>query len=372
MRPETLAIHAGYEIDPTTGALTPPIHLSTTFERDADGSFSRGLVYTRDSNPNRLELESRLAVLEVGGSKAFAFASGSVAFMSILQALKTGDHVIAPNDMYFGIQVLLREVFGDWGLEVTFVTASKLDEIKAAVRPNTKLIIIETPSNPQMNLTDIAGTAAIAHEAGALLVCDNTIASPIFQHPFELGADIVVHATTKYLGGHSDVLGGAVIVKEMNPIVERLERIQKIGGAVPSAFDCWLLLRGIFTLPHRMRAINASALAVAQCLAQHHKIERVLHIGLEQHPHFELGQSQMVGYGGLFSFLVRGGQEEAMAVAAKLQLIKRATSFGGVHSTIEHRASIETGTTTPRNLLRLSVGLEHPDDIIEDLEQALG
>jgi cystathionine gamma-synthase len=371
MRPETLAIHAGYEIDPTTGALTHPIHLSTTFERDADGSFSRGHVYTRDTNPNRLELEKRLAALE-GGSKAMAFASGSVAFMSVLQALKTGDHVIAPNDMYFGIQVLLREIFGDWGLEVSFVTASKLEEIKAAVRPNTKLIIIETPSNPQMNLTDIAGAADIAHEAGALLLCDNTIASPIFQHPFELGADIVVHATTKYLGGHSDILGGAVIVKEENEFVQRLERIQKIGGAVPSAFDCWLLLRGIFTLPHRMHYINAGALAVAQCLSHHAKIERVLHIGLEEHPHFELGQRQMQGYGGLFSFLVKGGQEEAMAVAANLKLIKRATSFGGVHSTIEHRASIEVGTTTPKNLLRISIGLEHPDDIIEDLEQALG
>jgi cystathionine gamma-synthase len=371
MKPETLAIHAGYEIDPTSGALTPPIHLSTTFERDADGAFSRGYVYTRDTNPNRLEVESRLASLE-GGLKAIAFASGSVAFMSILQALKTGDHVIAPNDMYFGIQVLLREIFGDWGLQVSFVRASKLDEIKAAVRSNTKLIIIETPSNPQMNLTDIAGAAAIAHEAGALLVCDNTIASPIFQHPFELGADIIVHATTKYLGGHSDVLGGAVIVKEANPFVERLERIQKIGGAVPSPFDCWLLLRGIFSLPYRMNAINENALAVARFLEQHPKIERVLHIGLEQHPHYELGKRQMQGYGGLFSFLVKGGQAEAMGVAANLQLIKRATSFGGVHTTIEHRASIETGTTTPQNLLRLSVGLEHPDDIIEDLAQGLG
>lgn len=371
MKPETLAIHAGYEIDPATGALTPAIHLSTTFERDADGSFSRGHVYTRDTNPNRNELETRLAALE-NGHRALAFASGSVAFMSLLQALKTGDHVIAPNDMYFGIQVLLREIFADWGLEVSFVSASKLEEIKAALRPNTKMIIIESPSNPQMNLTDIAGAAAIAHEAGALLVCDNTIASPIFQHPFELGADFVVHASTKYLGGHSDVLGGVVIAKEESELLQKLLRIQKIGGAVPSPFDCWLLLRGIFSLPHRMKAINENALAVANFLANHPKIERVLHIGLEQHPHYELGKRQMQGYGGLFSFLVKGGQEEAMAVAGKLQLIKRATSFGGVHTTIEHRASIETGTTTPKNLLRISVGLEHPDDIIEDLAQALG
>jgi cystathionine gamma-synthase len=371
MRPETLAIHSGYEIDPTTGALTPPINLSTTFERDVDGTFSRGHVYTRHTNPNRIELETRLASLE-GGTKAMAFASGSATFMCILQALKTGDHVIAPNDMYYGIQVLLRDLFPAWGLEVSFVTASKLDEIKAAVRPNTRMIIIETPSNPQMNLSDIAGIAAIAHEAGAILVCDNTIASPIFQRPFELGADVVVHASTKYLGGHSDVLGGVAIVKEVTPYVERLQMIQQMGGAVPSPFDCWLLMRGIFTLPIRMKAINDNALAVANFLATHPKIDRVLHIGLSSHPHYGLGIRQMTGYGGLFSFLVKGGADEALAMTTRLKLIKRATSFGGVHSTIEHRASVEVGTNTPPSLLRISIGLEHPDDLIEDLAGALG
>jgi cystathionine gamma-synthase len=371
MRPETLAIHAGYEIDPTTGALTPPIHLSTTFERDMDGEFSRGYIYTRDSNPNRAEVETRLASLE-GGTKALAFSSGSATFLSLLQALKTGDHVIAPNDMYYGILVILREIFADWGLQVSFVSTSNLDDVKQAIRPNTRMILIETPSNPQMNLTDIQAVADIAHEAGAILVCDSTIASPIFQRAFDFGADVVVHATTKYLGGHSDVLSGVAIVNAMTPYVERLERIQKIGGAVPSPFDCWLLLRGMFTLPIRMKTVNENALAVAHFLDAHPKIESVLHIGLPSHPHHALGLRQMTGYGGLFSFLVKGGAEEALSMTTRLHLIKRATSFGGAHTTIEHRASVEVGTTTPQNLIRISIGLEHPDDLIEDLAMALG
>lgn len=371
MRPETLAIHAGYEIDPTTGALTPPIHLSTTFERDMDGEFSRGYLYTRHSNPNRTELETRLAALE-GGTKALAFASGSATFMCILQALKTGDHVIAPNDMYYGILVILREIFADWGLQVSFVATTNLDAVKNAVRPNTRMILIETPSNPQMTVTDIRAVADIAHEAGAILVCDSTIASPIFQRPFDFGADVVVHATTKYLGGHSDVLSGVAIINTMTPYAERLERIQKMGGAVPSPFDCWLLLRGMFTLPIRMKAMNDTALAVAHFLDSHPKIERVLHIGLESHPQYALGLRQMTGYGGLFSFLIKGDAQNALAMTTRLRLIKRATSFGGAHTTIEHRASVEVGTTTPQNLIRLSIGLEHPDDLIEDLAQALG
>jgi cystathionine gamma-synthase len=372
MKPETLAIHAGYQTDPSTGALTPPIHLSTTFERDEDGGYSSGHVYTRDSNPNRHELEARLAALE-GGSKALCFASGSAAFMCILQALHMGVHVIAPNDMYYGIQRLLREVFPDWGLNTTFVAAWDVEQIRQAIRPNTRLIIIETPSNPMMNITDIRAVADIAHAAGALLVCDNTIATPIFQQPLALGADVVIHATTKYLGGHSDLLGGAVIVKDADhPLVARLQVIQKVGGAVPSPFDCWLTMRGLFTLPQRMKAVQANALAVATFLAGHARIEQVLHVGHPSHPQYALGMSQMSGYSGLFSFLVKGTAADAIGITNRLRLIKRATSFGGVHSTIEHRASVEVGTTTPHNLLRLSVGLEHPDDLIADLSRALG
>jgi len=371
MKQQTLAIHAGYEIDPATGALTPPIHLSTTFERDEDGSFSHGFVYTRSGNPNRAELEARLAALE-GGNKALAFSSGLATFNAIIQALKTGDHVIAPNDIYFGVLVMLRDIFSQWGLEVSFVQTRDLEAVKNAVKPNTKLIIIETPSNPMINIADIQAIADIAHSAGALLVCDNTIASPIFQTPLKLGADMVVHATTKYMGGHSDVLSGAVVFNDDTPYTQRLIRIQETSGAVPSAFDCWLLMRGIATLPYRMAAVNLHALLVAEFLAGHPKIEQVLHLGLRSHPQYDLAKRQMSGYGGLFSFLVKGGAEEAMSMTNRLNLIKRATSFGGVHTTIEHRASIEVGTSTPQNLLRISVGLEHPDDIIADLATALG
>jgi cystathionine gamma-synthase len=370
MKPETKAIHAGYQIDPSTGALTAPIHLSSTYERDADGEFSRGYIYTRSDNPNRNELEQRLTALE-GGHDGLVFASGSAAMMSLVQALKTGDHVIVSEDIYFGVQVIFREIMRPWGLESNFVDMSKLDAVKNAVRENTKMLIIETPSNPQIKITDIAAIAAIAHENGASLVCDNTIPTPIFQRPLELGADFVVHSTTKYMGGHSDVLGGAVIAKEDSDFFAHLRRIQKIGGAVPSPFDCYMLLRGVATLPYRMRAINENAQMVALYLEQHPQIEQVLHPALESHPQHELVKKQMTGTGGLFSILVKGGQAEAMAVTAKLALIKRATSFGGVHTTIEHRASIEENTTTPQNLLRLSIGLEHPDDIIADFEQAL-
>lgn len=371
MKPETLAIHAGYEIDPQTGALTPPMHLSTTFERDADGEFSRGYGYTRHGNPNRDDLETRLAALE-GGSEAATFASGSAAWMTVLQALQAGDHIIAPDSMYFGVKMMIRDVFGVWNLQTSFVDMANPEAVKAAIQPNTRLIIVETPSNPRMLVTDIRAIAAIAHHSGALLAVDNTIASPIFQRPLELGADLVVHATTKYLSGHSDVLGGVIIAAQGCKLFERIRMIQHLGGAVPSAFDCWLTMRGLLTLPYRMRAINEHALMIARYLATHPNIEDVLHVWLDTHPHHELAKRQMTGAGGLFSILVRGGRAEAMNVAAKVRLFIRATSFGGAHSTLEHRASIEDPSTgTPENLLRISIGLEHPDDLIADLSQAL-
>jgi cystathionine gamma-synthase len=370
MKPETKAIHAGHKIDSSTGAIIAPMHLSTTYERDADGEFPRGYIYTRSANPNRNELAQRLTALE-GGTDALVFASGSVAMMSLVQTLKTGDHVLVSSDIYYGVQVIFREIMAPWGLQTTFVDMSDLGAVKNAVQDNTRMVIIETPSNPLMKVTDIAAIAEIAHENSALLVCDNTIPTAIFQKPFEFGADFVIHSTTKYIGGHSDVLGGVVIAKEESDLFAHLARIQTIGGAVPSPFDCYMLLRGISTLPYRMRAINENAQMVAIYLEQHPQIDRILHPALESHPQHELVKRQMTGTGGLFSILVKGGQAEAMAVAAKLELIKRATSFGGVHSTIEHRASIEEGTSTPQNLLRMSIGLEHPDDIIADLEQAL-
>jgi len=372
MNIETQAIHTGQNPDAATGAVTPPIHLSTTFERQPDGSYPYGHVYSRDTNPNRNALEECLAALE-GGTEAAAFASGSVAMMSLLQALAPGDHVVAPDDLYFGIRQLLKEVFIPWGLQVTFADVTDLAAVEAAIQANTRLVLVETPSNPLIKIADIRGLAEITRRAGAYLVVDNTIATPVLQRPFELEADLVVHATTKYLGGHSDVLGGVIITKAENALWEKVRQIQKIGGAVPSPFDCWLILRGIQTLPYRVRTQAEHAMKLARYLNDHPAIEQVFYPGLAEHPGHQVAVEQMSGFGGLLSFLVKGGQAEAMAVAARVKLFTRATSFGGTHSLIEHRASIEDpSTTTPANLLRMSVGLENVADLIEDLAQALG
>jgi cystathionine gamma-synthase len=368
---ETLAIHAGQEIDPATGAVTPPIHLSTTFERAADGGYPHGYDYTRSGNPNRTALESMVAALE-GGVAAAAFASGLAALTAVLQSLPPGSHIIAPADMYFGGQRLLREIFAPTGRPVTFIDMSQTAELAAALRPETRLVIVETPSNPQLKLSDIRAIADLAHEAGAQVMVDNTIPTPVLQRPFQHNADLIIHASTKYLGGHSDVLGGIVIAREETPLFEGIRLNQKLGGAVPSPFDCWLLLRGIQTLPLRVRAQSASAQRLAEWLADHPAIEAVLYPGLPTHPAHELAARQMAGGGGLFSILVQGDAAAALAVAARVQLFTRATSFGGAHSLIEHRASIESpGTLTPPNLLRISIGLEHPDDLQADLAQAL-
>jgi len=370
-RIETIAVHAGAEVDVETGAVTPPIHLSTTFERAASGEYPRGHVYIRTSNPTRDALEAALCALE-GGAVAAAFSSGTAAMMSVFQSLKPGDHVIAPEDVYHGTARLLRELFVTWGLGVTFVDMTNLQLLSAAMRPETRLVLVETPSNPLLKITDIARVASIAHAAGAQVVVDNTWATPVAQRPFTLGADLIVHATTKYLGGHSDVLGGAVVAKDGNDLFGRLRVVQTSGGAVPSPFDCWLVLRGIRTLPWRMRAHTENATRVAQALAAHPAVEMVHYPGLPSHPGYEIARQQMSLAGGMLSVQVRGGAEEAMAVAGKVRVFTRATSLGGPESLIEHRASIEgPQTRTPQNLLRLSIGLEHPDDLIDDLSQAL-
>lgn len=372
MRIETLAVHAGKRVDPSTGALTPPIHLSTTFERETDGSYPRGYVYTRTDNPNRRALEECLCALE-GGAAAAAFSSGSAATMSIFQALSPGDHVIAPNDVYHGTANILREIFAPWSLETTFVDMADATQIHQALRPDTKLVWVETPSNPLLKITDIVRISDIAHKAGALCVCDNTWATPILQRPFQLGADLIVHATTKYLGGHSDVLGGVVIAKVDGDFFQRVRKIQKYEGAIPSPFDCWLVLRGVRTLPYRIRAHSESALRIATFLSSHSGVEAVHYPGLKQHPGHEIAARQMALFGGMSSFQVKGGLDSAMTVAAKTRVFTRATSLGGTESLIEHRASIEgSGTRTPQNLLRLSIGLENAEDLIEDLAQALG
>ena len=370
MKIETLAVHAGHAIDPATGAVSAPIYLSTTFERDVEGTYSRGFMYTRNNNPNREALEHGVSVLE-DGEAAAAFGSGTAAAMALFQALAPGDHVLAHVDAYYGTSRLLREIFLRWGLQADFIDMSNLDEVKNALRLQTKLAWAETPSNPLLKIVDLAAIAEIVHGAGALCVCDNTWA-PVLQRPFELGADFILHSTTKYFGGHCDVAGGIVVTRKNGEFFQRVRTIQYSGGAVPSPFDCWLILRGMRTLPWRMRAHSENAMKVARFLAEHKKVEDVHYPGLDTHPAHEIATRQMSMFGGMLSFQVNGGGEAAMSVAAKTKIFIRATSLGGVESLIEHRASIEgAGTTSPEGLLRLSIGLENADDLIEDLDQAL-
>ncbi|HEX7089672.1 MAG TPA: PLP-dependent transferase [Longimicrobiales bacterium] len=371
MRFETLAVHAGHAPDPVTGAVAPAIYPSTTFERAPDGTYPHGYLYTRHGNPNRRALENALAALE-GGAAAAAFSSGSAATLAVFQALRPGDHVVAPVDAYHGTAALLRDAL--WGIDVTFADLAAPGGLEAALRPTTRLVWLETPSNPLLRITDIRRAVDAAHAVGARVACDNTWATPLLQRPLDLGADLVVHSTTKYLNGHGDVLGGVVIARSPDDeLFAAVRRIQSSGGAVPSPFDCWLVLRGLRTLPYRMRAHCENAAVVARFLASHPAVERVHYPGLETHPGHEIAARQMAGFGGMLSIQVQGGRERALEVTARVRLFTRATSLGGVESLIEHRASIEgPGTTTPENLLRLSIGLEHPDDLVADLEQALG
>ena len=371
MRVETLAVHAGQHVDGTTGAVTPPIHLSTTFERAPDGSYPSGYIYSRSANPNRRALEVSLAALE-GGAAAAVFSSGQAATCAVFQALRPGDHVVAPEEAYYGTPDLLIEHFAPWGLESTFVDMTRPEDVARAVRPNTRLIWIESPSNPRMRVTDIRAMVEIARGAGALVACDNTWATPMLQRPLELGVDLVMHSTTKYFGGHSDILGGAVIAREPSDIFNRILKWQVAGGAVPSPFECWLVSRGIRSLPYRVRAQSANALAVARFLASHPGVEQVLYPGLESDPGYAVASRQMAQPGGMLSMLVKGADRTGtIEYSNRLRLFTRATSLGGPESLIEHRASIEgPRTRAPENLLRLSIGLEHPDDLIEDLRQA--
>jgi cystathionine gamma-synthase len=371
VRFETLAVHAGGAPEPATGAVMPSIHLSTTFERAKDGSYPSGYDYIRGGNPNRRSLEDALAQLE-GGASAVAFASGMAASHAVFQALAPGDHVIAPLDAYFGTAKLLKTQLERWGLEVSFAPMSDAAAVQAALRPTTRLIWTETPSNPTMAVTDLRAIVAIAKSRRALTACDNTWATPFLQRPLALGVDLVMHSTTKYLSGHSDAMGGVVVARENGEVAERLRALQGDGGAVPSPFDSWLVLRGIRTLPWRMRAHCSNAAAVAAFLAGHPRVERVHYPGLPSDPGHAVAKAQMAEPGGMLSFVVRGGRAEAFDVAARLQLFVRATSLGGPESLVEHRASIEgPATRAPEGLLRLAIGLEHPDDLVDDLRQAL-
>jgi cystathionine gamma-synthase len=371
MRFETLAVHASAEPDPTTGAIAPPLHLSTTFQRGTDGSFPTGYGYIRDGNPNRNALEAAMAALESGAS-AVAFASGMAATAAVFQGLAPGDHVVAPLDAYFGTPKLVREHFLRWGLVASFVDMTSLDAVRAALTPKTRLVWTETPSNPTIAVTDLAGVAALVRGTDVLLACDNTWATPFLQRPLALGYDVVVHSTTKYLSGHCDVMGGVAVFRDEGPLAARVRALQVDGGAVPAPFDSWLVLRGIRTLPWRMRGHCANAAVVAAFLQAHPRVERVHYPGLVGDPGHAIASKQMDAPGGMLSFVVRGARAEALAVAARLRVFTRATSLGGPESLVEHRASIEgPATRAPEGLLRVSVGLEHPDDLVADLAQAL-
>jgi cystathionine gamma-synthase len=368
----TLCVHAAHAPDTTTGAIAEPIYLTTTFERDADGGYPRGYRYGREGAPNRTALESCVAALE-GGVGAVAFASGLAANMALLELLRAGDRVVAPLAAYYGTLKQLREFVGERGVAVDFVDFTDPTAIKKVLTSQTRMVWVETPANPLLSITDLALVTAMAHANGAWVVCDNTFATPVCQRPFDFDVDLIVHSGTKYLGGHSDVLSGLVVVREDAALLERLQSWQRLSGAVLAPFDCWLLRRSIATLGLRVRTQCTNALSIAEFLLSHPAIERVYYPGLPQHPGHAIAAAQMPGgFGGVVSVGIAGGSEAAIDTARRTRFFTRATSLGGVESLIEHRASIEgPGSSTPQNLLRLSIGIEDVEDLIDDLAQAL-
>lgn len=370
MKTETIAIHAGNQIDGTSKAVIQPITLSTTFQRGEDGNYPGGFMYSRADNPNRKSLEKVLAQLE-GGEEACAFATGNAAGMSVFQALEPGSHVIGPDDMYHGLRNQLKILFKNI-LTFDFVDFTNPELIKETINPNTKLIWAETPSNPLLKLANIVEIAQIAKEYQIVFAVDNTFATPICQQPLVLGADIVMHSTTKYLNGHSDVTGGVLITKNKDEFWEKIKTVQAYGGATPSPFDCFLITRGIKTLPYRMQGHVKNAHQLAEFLEKLTAVEAVFYPGLASHPQHQLAKKQMLNFGGMLSFTLKGGEQAALKVVNGVKIFTQATSLGGVESLIEHRYSVEgPDTKTPKNLLRVSVGLEHIDDLIEDLSRVL-
>jgi cystathionine gamma-synthase len=371
MRLETLAVHAGGEPDASTGAVAPPLHLATTFQHGPAGERVAGYEYLREGNPTQDRLETMLAALE-GGEAALAMASGMAAINVLLESLPVGTQVLIPEDCYTGLRVLFAEFLPQKGITAIRVDTSDLSAVNAAITADTRMIWAESPSNPQMKIADIAGLAEISRKAGVLLVCDNTFATPILQRPLELGADIVMHSTTKYFGGHSDAMGGALIFKRRDAFHDAVAHRRHITGGIISPFNAWLTLRGARSLPARMAWHCRNAGAIAEFLAAHPAIEVVHYPGLAAHPQHAIASRQMSDFGGMLSFRVKGGREKALRVAGKLQLITNATSLGGCESLIEHRASVEGARpVSPQNLLRVSVGLENAEDLIADLKQAL-
>ena len=371
MRLETLAIHAGGESDAATGAVTPPIHLATTFRHGPAGERLAGYEYQREGNPTNDHLRTAIAALE-SAEVALTFASGMAAITAVLESLPSGARVLIPEDCYTGLRSLCAEYLPERGMRIDAVDMADLDSVRNHCTDGIDMIWAETPSNPRMTISDIAALARIAHEADGQLACDNTFASPILQRPLELGADIVMHSTTKYFGGHSDVLGGALAFKRDDTFYQRVAHRLHITGATLAPFNAWLTLRGCRSLPARMAMHCANARRLAEFLESHTDVERVNYPGLPSHPGHETAARQMSDFGGMLSVEIRGGKAAAIAVAGRLKLFTNATSLGGCESLIEHRASIEgANPTSPPNLLRVSVGLEHIDDLIEDFRQAL-
>ncbi|MFI0998974.1 cystathionine gamma-synthase [Streptomyces galbus] len=374
---ETLAIHAGNTADPLTGAVVPPIYQVSTYKQDGVGGLRGGYEYSRSANPTRTALEENLAALE-GGRRGLAFASGLAAEDCLLRTLLSpGDHVVIPNDAYGGTFRLFAKVVARWGVEWSVADTSDPAAVRAAITPKTKAVWVETPSNPLLGITDIAAVAQVARDAGARLVVDNTFATPYLQQPLSLGADVVVHSLTKYMGGHSDVVGGALITAD-ETLGEELAYHQNAMGAVAGPFDSWLVLRGTKTLSVRMDRHSENATKVAEMLARHPRVTHVLYPGLPEHPGHEVAAKQMRAFGGMVSFRVEGGEEAAVEVCNRAQVFTLGESLGGVESLIEHpgrmtHASVAgSALEVPGDLVRLSVGIENVDDLLEDLQQALG
>jgi cystathionine gamma-synthase len=374
---ETLAIHAGNEPDPTTGSVVPPIYATSTYKQDGVGGLRNGYEYSRSANPTRTALEECLAAIEAG-TRGFAFASGLAAEDTLMRAMcAPGDHIVFPDDAYGGTYRLFDKVLSHWGIEMTSVAVTHADRIRAAVRPGvTKVVWLETPTNPLLNVADIALVAQIAHDAGALLVVDNTFATPYLQQPLELGADVIVHSTTKYMGGHSDVVGGALVVRDAE-LADKIAFHHNAIGAVAGPFDSWLVLRGIKTLGIRMDRHSDNAEKVVAFLQRHGAVTEVLYPGLDGHPGHETAAKQMKRFGGIVSFRVSGGEQHAVEVCNRAEVFILGESLGGVESLIEHpgrmtHASVAgTPLEVPADLIRLSVGLETIEDLLADLEHAL-
>jgi cystathionine gamma-synthase len=373
---DTLAIHAGQEPDPRTGAVTVPIYATSTYKQDGVGGLREGYEYSRSANPTRTALEQSLAALE-GGTRGLAFASGLAAEDTLLRAIcRPGDHVILPGDAYGGTYRLVARVLADWGLEYTSVPLGDLDAVRDSIRPNTRVLWCETPTNPLLGIADIAELAGIAHDGGAVLVVDNTFASPYLQQPLQLGADVVVHSTTKYLGGHSDVVGGALIAAD-GGLGEQLAFYQNAMGAVASPFDSWLVLRGIKTLGVRMDRHCANAERIVDFLSTHPAVDRVLYPGLPEHPGHDIAARQMRNFGGMVSFTLHGGEQTALKVCELASVFTLGESLGGVESLIEHPGRMTHASVAgsplqvPDDLVRLSVGIESIEDLIADLASAL-